>query len=114
MTHVVVFEKLLGIVVTVDIDLGNRIEDRSILTAILNAGLKPGENQFEPVPLFNFGNELINRKSSLDAGKQVLDCSLVAIDVQEATNDLGRPDRVNALNVYLDELSKTVLVQIQN
>jgi len=113
-THIVLLEELLRIVVAVNINLGDRIEDRGVLTATLDTSLKPGKNQLEPVPLFNFGNELIDRESSLHAGKQALDRSLVAIDIQETTNNLRRPDGVDALNVYLDELGKTILVQIQD
>jgi hypothetical protein len=111
-THVILLQKLLRVVVAVDIDLGNSIEYCCILTASLNAGFKPGEDQLQPVPLLNFGDKLIDRESALNAGKQALDGDFVAVNVQETTNNLRCPGGVDALNVYFDELGEAILVQI--
>jgi hypothetical protein len=105
---------LLGAVVAVDVDLGNGVEDGSVLAASLDAGLEPREDELEPVALLDLADELVDREVARDRRKKALDGALVAVDVEQTTNNLRRPDRVDALDVDLDEVGEAVLVQVKN
>ena len=59
-------------------------------------------------------NELINREVPRNGSQERLDRPLVAVDVEQATNDLRRARRVDALHVDLDEVDEHVLVEVED
>ena len=81
-THVVLFEELLRVVVAVDVDLGKGVEDGGILTACLNTGLQPRENELEAIASFDFMYKFVDSEVTGDRRQQALDCRLVAVDVE--------------------------------
>lgn len=80
----------------------------------LNTGLEPRKNELQSVPLFDFLYKFVNGEIASNRGEQSLDCRFVAIYVEESTDYLRRPDRVDSLNVDLNELCETVLIQVKH
>lgn len=114
LTYVVLLQELLGIVVAVDINLGKGIEDSWVLATGLNSSLEPWENELQAVTGFNLVDELVDGKVAWNRCKQGLDASLVTVNIQETTNDLGSSDRVDALYIDLNEVEEAVLVEVQD
>jgi len=114
LVKVVLLQECLGIVVAVNVDLGQSIVHGGVLGASLDSGLQPWQDQFKPIPLLDFVNQLVDGEVSGDRSQETLDRSFVAIHIQQATNNLRGPDRVDLLDVNFDELGQTVLVQIEN
>lgn len=112
--YIVFLEELLRVVVAVNVDLGKSVENRWVLATSLHPSLKPRQDQLQSVPVLHFTNELIDREVTRDGGQERLDAGLVAVNVQESSNDLRRSDRVDTLDVDLDEVKQTVLVEIKN
>ena len=65
-TYVVLFQELLGVVVAVNVDLGQRVKDGGILAAGLDACLEPGQDELQPVTSLHFVHELVNGKVAGD------------------------------------------------
>jgi hypothetical protein len=80
-THVVFLQEGLRVVVRINCNLGHRVVDRRIGLTLLNTGLEPRENQFETVTLLDFVNQLVDREGSGNRVEQVLDGSLVTVDI---------------------------------
>jgi hypothetical protein len=112
--HVVLLQKLLRIVVAVDVDLSDSVKHRWVLTSGLNTGFQPREDQLQSVPLFDFMNEFIDREIASDGSQQSFDGRFITVDVKETTDDLRGADGVDSLNVYLYELCEPVLIQIED
>ena len=113
-TYVVLGKERLRVIVAVDVDLGKRVEQSGILLSTGHLALHPRKDQLEPVPLLNLFDELLNREDTNNASEQVLDGRLVAVNIQETTDDLRSPRGVNTLDVHLDELCESVLVQVED
>lgn len=73
--------------------------------------LDPRQDELEPVPLLDLLDELLDGEGSGDGSEKVLDGSLVAIDVEQSSDDLRSSSRVDSLNVGLDGGGETVLVE---
>jgi hypothetical protein len=112
--EVVLLEERLGVVVRVDRDLGNGVVDLLVGRALLDLLVEPGKDELEAVALLNLGDELIDGERAGDREEEVLDGGLVAVDVEKTTNDLGSTGGVDTLDVDLDEVGKTVLVEVEN
>jgi hypothetical protein len=72
---------LLWIAITVDIYLGKSIKYGGVLGASLDTRFKPRENQFEPVPLFNFVDKFVDREVASNGSQQSFNGRLVAVNV---------------------------------
>jgi len=59
-------------------------------------------------------DEFIDREVASDRSQQPLDGSLIAIYIQQTTNNLRSTDRVDTLYVDLDELGEIVLIEVKN
>lgn len=60
------------------------------------------------------GLQSISIRTNSSIGKLPFDCRLIAVDVEKPTDHLKGLDRINLLNVHLDELDQAVLVKIAN
>jgi hypothetical protein len=92
LVKVVLLQERLGVVVAVDINLGQSIVHGGILRAGLDPSLQPGEDQLKPIPLLDFVNQLVDGEISRDGSQEALDRSLVAVHIQQTTDDLRSPD----------------------
>lgn len=110
-THVVLLEERLRVLVRVDEDLGEGVVKRGVLLPGGDSGLDPGEDELEPVPLLDLFNKLLDGERSRDGSEEVLDGSLVAVDIEQSSDDLRSSGRVDALDVGLDGGRETVLVE---
>ena len=108
--YVVLLQKSFRIIVRVDVDLGERVEDCWFLLAIGHLVFEEGQDELESISLFNFINQLVDRHRASHRHEQLLDSRLIAVDVEQSTNDLRRSSRVDFLHVYLDEVLQTILV----
>lgn len=113
-THVVLLEEGLGVIVGIDVDLGESVVNGGLLLSSSNLGLEPGKDQLEAVALLDLIHELIDGNGTGDGGEESLDGGLVAVDVEKTSNDLGRARRVDTLDVDLDEVGEAVLVQVED
>jgi hypothetical protein len=59
-------------------------------------------------------HELVNRERTGDGREEVLDRSLVAVDIEETSDNLGRSGRVDSLDIGLDGGGKVVLVEVED
>lgn len=53
-------------------------------------------------------------KLPVTGGEQALDDRLVAVDIEETANDLRSADRVDRLDVDLNELGEAILVKVKD
>lgn len=113
-TNVVLLQERLGVLVRIDKDLGERVVERRVLLSSGDAGLDPGQDELQPVPLLDLVNELIDGEGARDGREQVLDGAFVAVDIEETTDNLGRSGRVDTLDVGLDGRREAVLVEEQD
>ena len=111
-THIVFFEELLRVIITVDKDLRHSVVNSRILATCLHTSLEPGQDQLQPIPLFYLIDKLINRKVTGDRSQQSFDRGLITVNIQETTNNLGSADRVDLLHVYLNKLGEAILIEI--
>ena len=72
---------MLGVVVAVDVDLGDSVVNGGILRAGLYASLEPREDELQPVPLLDFVDELVDGEVASDGGKESFDCRFITVDV---------------------------------
>jgi len=79
--HVVLLQERLGVVIRIDCDLGHRVVDRGIGLTLLDTGLEPREDQLETVTLLDLVNQLVDGEGSGNRVEQILDGSLVAVDI---------------------------------
>ena len=114
LVKVVLLQERLGVVVAVNVNLGQGVVHGGILRAGLDPSLQPGEDQLEPIPLLDLVNQFVDGEVSGDRGQETLDRSFVAVNIQQPTNDLRGSDGVHPLDIDLDELGQAVLVQIEN
>jgi len=82
--------------------------------ALLNTGLKPRENQLETVTLLDLVNQLVDGERSGDRIEQVLDGSLVTVDIQKTSNNLRGSGGIDLLNVNFNEAGEVVLVEVED
>ena len=82
MTHIVLLQELLGIVIRVNVDLSQSVVNRRILTTSLNPRLEPRKDEFETVSCFDLVHKLVDGEVARNGGKQRLDGGLVAVDVE--------------------------------
>jgi hypothetical protein len=59
-------------------------------------------------------NQLVNGEITRDGAQQALDRPFITINVKESTDDLRSADRIDPLNINLNELGQAILVQIEN
>jgi hypothetical protein len=59
-------------------------------------------------------HELVNGEVASDRSQQSFDGGFIAVYIKEAPNNLRGTNRIDALDVDLDELRKPVLIQIEN
>ncbi|GKT40436.1 uncharacterized protein ColSpa_00617 [Colletotrichum spaethianum] len=112
---VVLLEELLRVVVRVDVNLGESVEDGLLLVAGSKGGLEEGQEKLETVARLNLRDELIDGdRGGVYSRQQVLDDALVAVDIQETTNDGRRSAGVDTLDVSLDGLELLLLVKVEN
>jgi hypothetical protein len=114
LVKVVLLQERLGVVVAVDVNLGQGVVHGGILRAGLDPSLQPGEDQLEPIPLLDLVNQFVDGEVSRDGSQEALDRSFVAVHIQQTTDNLRSPDGVHPLDVNFDELGQAVLVQIEN
>ena len=76
--------------------------------------LEPGHNELETVALLDFVSKLIHRDGARHRVEYALDDTLVAIHIEQGTDNLGRARRVNLLDVHLNVVQHHVLVQVQD
>ena len=114
LVKVVLLQERLGVVVAVNVNLGQGVVHGGILRTGLDPSLQPGEDQLEPIPLLDLVNQFIDGEVSRDRSQETLDRSFVTVHIQQPTDDLRSPDGVHPLDVNLDELGQAVLVQIKN
>lgn len=114
MTHVVLLEETFGVVVAVDVNLGECVVDRGILLTGSDLSLEPREDELETVSLLDFIDKFVDGNWTSNASEESLDRVLVAVNIEETSNDLRSTSRVDLLNVNLDEVGETVLVKVQN
>lgn len=81
-TYVILFEELLGVVVTVDIDFGESVKDSRVLAARLHTSFEPRHNEFETVPGLDLLHKFVDGKVSRDRRQQGFDTSLIAVNIQ--------------------------------
>ena len=111
---VVLLQERLGVVVTIDVNLGQSVVYRGVLRASLDTSFQPGKDELEPISLLNLVNQFVDREVSGDGSQETLYCGFVAIHIQQTTDDLRSPDRVDLLDVNFDELGQAVLVQVKD
>ena len=114
LVKVILFQESLGVVVAVNVDLGQGVVHRGILRAGLDPSLQPGEYQFEPIPLLHLVNQFVDGEVPRNRSQETLDRSFVTVYVQQTTNDLGGPDGIDPLDVNFDKFGQTVLVQVED
>jgi len=114
LVEVVLLQERLGVVVAVNVNLGQSVVHGGILRAGLDPSLQPGEDQLEPIPLLDLVDQFVDGEVSRDRGQETLDRSFVAVHIQQTANNLRSPDGVHPLDVNFDELGQPVLVQIEN
>jgi len=114
LTHVVLLEETFGVVVAVDVNLGECVVDRGILLTGSDLSLEPREDELETVSLLDFIDKFVDGNWTSNASEESLDRVLVAVNIEETSNDLRSTSRVDLLNVNLDEVGETVLVKVQN
>ena len=76
LVEVVLLQERLGVVVAVNVDIGQGVVHGGILRASLNPNLQPGKDQFDPV------NQFVNGVISRDRSRETLNGSFVAVHVQ--------------------------------
>lgn len=113
-THVILLQEGLGIVVAVDVDFSQGIVQSGIGSACLDARLEPGKDQLQTVALLDFVDKFVDREVASNRSQEVLDGQLITVDIQKTTNDLRAPSGVDALDIHLDEVGKTILVEIEH
>ena len=111
---VVLLQECLGVIVAIDVNLGQGVIHGRILRTGLYPSLQPGKDQLEPISLFDLVHQFVNGEVSRNGGQKTLDRSFVAVHIQQTTNNLRSPDGVYPLDVNFDELGQAVLVQIEN
>jgi len=79
---VVLLQERLGVVVAVNVDLGQGVVHGGILRASLDPSLQPGEDQLEPVPLLDLVNQFVDGEVAGDRSQETLDRSFVAVHIQ--------------------------------
>ena len=84
------------------------------MAALLNTCLKPRKDELEPVPRFHFVHELIDREVTRHRSKKRFDGRLVAVDIEQTTDNLRRANGVDASDVHLDEVRQAALVQVEH
>ncbi len=110
---VVLLQELLRVVVRIDINLCQGVVDRLLLVAGSEGRLKEGEEELETVAGFDLLHELVDGdRRRVDGREKVLDDTLIAINIQQATNNTGCPGRVDLLHVDLNRLELLVLVEV--
>jgi len=114
LVEVILLQERLGVVVAVDVNLGQGVVHGGILRSGLDPSLQPGKDQLEPVSLLDLVNQFVNREVSRDGSQETLDRCLVAVHIQQTTDNLRSPDGVHPLDVNFDELGQAVLVQVEN
>lgn len=113
-TYVVLGKERLRVVIAVDEDLRERVVQRRLLKSTRNLRLNPRKDQLEPIPLLHLLDEFLNREDPNDRRKKTLDRLLIAVHIEQSTNDLRRSRRVDTLDIHLDELDESVLVQVEH
>ena len=114
LVKVVLLQERLGVVVAVDVNLGQSVVHGGILRTGLDPGFQPGEDQLEPISLLDLVNQFVDGEVSRDGSQETLDRSFVAVHIQQTTDNLRSPDGVHPLNVNFDELGQAVLIQVEN
>jgi hypothetical protein len=105
---------LFRIIITVDVNLSDSIENSRILAPSLHARFEPRKNQLQPIALLNLMHKLINGEVASNRGQEPFDSGFLAVDIKETTNNLWGANGVDALNIDLDKLRKSILVEIKN
>ena len=85
---VVLLEELLGVVVRVDVNLSECVVDSLLLIARLEGSLEEGKEELKTVARLNLGDELVDVDLlGIDSGQELLDDVLVAVDIDETTDN---------------------------
>ena len=66
------------------------------------------------IPLLHFVNEFVDWEIPSDSCQKALGGPFIAVNVQEATDHLGRPYGIHPPNVDFDELNETILVEVKH
>ena len=82
LVKVVLLQERFGVIVAVDINLGQGIVYWGILRTGLDPSLQPWEDQFKPIPLLDLVNQFVNGKVPRDRSQETLDRSLVTVHIQ--------------------------------
>jgi hypothetical protein len=112
--NIVLFQECFRVRIAIDADLGNSIVDRWLLMTLLNPDFEPWQDDLEPIALLDLIYKLVHRDRSRDRGQQPLDSCLVAVHIQQTSDNLGRSRRVDTLDINLDKVRQAVLVKVQD
>ncbi|CAI6082879.1 unnamed protein product [Clonostachys chloroleuca] len=88
---VILLEELLWVVVRVNVDFGQSVENGLLCVASLQGGLKEGQEKLQP--LINV--DLL----SINSAQKLLDDVLIAVNVQQSTDNGRGPAGIDALNL---------------
>ena len=110
----ILLEEALGVVVAVDVNLGQGIVGGWFHRSFVDARLEPGQQQLEAVSFLNLLDQLVGRELTADDHDQRFDDILRAVDVEQAADHHGQPRRVHLLHVNLNVLLKAVAVEVEH
>mmetsp|Transcript_9033 Transcript_9033/g.12099 ORF Transcript_9033/g.12099 Transcript_9033/m.12099 type:complete len:232 (-) Transcript_9033:2258-2953(-) len=108
-----IFNKEFGwiLATVVNIDFGQSIVKRRLSISLVSTSFKPIKNEFQPVALLDFLNQLSHRAHVASRQDKSLDIILIALDIQQSSSNLGGIHWVNLLDVNLDVLHHISFVQ---
>ena len=59
-------------------------------------------------------NEFVDGEVACHGSQESFDSCFVTIDIEQSTDNLGGPDRIDTLHINFDELREAVLIEIKN
>ena len=100
-TYIVLLKEGLRVVVTIDVNLGKSVEGSRLRLSSVDLCLKERQDELESVALLYLVNKLINAHCTGDGAEELLDRALIAVDIEQTTDDLRSSSRVDSLDVDL-------------
>mmetsp|Transcript_10474 Transcript_10474/g.36145 ORF Transcript_10474/g.36145 Transcript_10474/m.36145 type:complete len:1393 (-) Transcript_10474:82-4260(-) len=106
-------QEVLRVVVRVDDDLSQGIVNMSIRASLADKVVEEGGEELHLVALLDLRDERLDGKQGADAQDEVGDELLVALHVQESSDNLGGLGGIDLLDVSLDVLEHVVLEKVE-